>query len=214
MSKRHSASAISCAPAAGPSTGVTATPPARQDAPQGLGEVGAARRDRRWTWFVLGASVLLALGIVAGVWTLWNRGAFAATGYPAPPADPDWSKAPVTEDERLCADFVKKKNAGDPAAAELLGRTPAVPSEPVSRVEADRLQTDYFLRQDVHIVGTRRGPTPGTLILSTKGVVRAPRLEVHEGDSASTEARAMYSPDLTVEVHDGKIFGVRPALGQ
>jgi hypothetical protein len=143
-------------------------------------------------------------------------GAVLLSGCTDPPdtGKDDWSKAPQTEDERLAAKFIHLKNDGDPAAEELLGRQPAVPSESVSRAEADRLQTDFFLRQPLHIVGTRRGGGAGRLILATKGNVSAPRFQVQEGATASSEQRTMSNPDLTIEVHDGKIFGVRPALGQ
>ena len=109
---------------------------------------------------------VLALGLVAGLASLFVSYYGNDAGSPpirpaAAPEAADWSQAPATDEERICVQFLQLKNAGDPAADKLLGPAPAVPAAPVSREEAERLQTDFFLRQDFRVVGTgatgRRG---------------------------------------------------------
>jgi hypothetical protein len=120
----------------------------------------------------------------------------------------DWSKAPDTAEERLCARFIQLKNSGDPAALELLGPPPGVPDAPITTEEADRLDTDFFLRQDASILGVGRGQRSGTLMLYVKGSVSAPTFSVQTATGVQTHQRVMFNPDLTVEVRDGQIHGV------
>ena len=125
----------------------------------------------------------------------------------AEPAPRDWSQAPETPEERLCAEFMQRKNAGAPAP-ELLGPPPAVPDGPVSPEEADRLDTEFSLRQDVHFSGVGRAAKPGELVLCAKGSVSAPELRVRTASGVETHQRVMFNPDVTVEVRDGRIYGV------
>lgn len=124
----------------------------------------------------------------------------------------DWSRAPVAGDERVCTQFIQLKNAGDPAAVNLLGPAPAIPDGPVSRIAADRLQADIFLRQDVRIVGVGRDRATRGLVLFTSGNVSAPTLHVRTATGVETAQRTMSNPDLTVEVRDGRIYGVAASL--
>ena len=79
-------------------------------------------------------------------------------------------------------------------------------------MEADRLQTDFFLRQDVRIVGAGRDKATGALVLYTKGNVSAPTLHVKTETGVETAQRTMANPDLVVEVRDGRIYGVAAHL--
>ena len=103
--------------------------------------------------------------------------------------------------------FMQAKNAGAPAP-ELLGPPPAVPDGPVSPEEADRLDTEFSLRQDVHFSGVGRAAKPGELVLCAKGSVSAPELRVRTASGVETHQRVMFNPDVTVEVRDGRICGV------
>jgi hypothetical protein len=218
MSKRRPSSQIAKTPSSHGRQDFTHVPPAPARPavpPGGVPDLQLPGLWGRRTALGVAVAVIFATLLIGLGW--FNRAALLSafgsnSGAPLD-VDADWSKAPVNEDERVAAEFVQLKNAGDPSAAGLLGRTPASPPDAVSRAEADRLQTDFFLRQDLHIVGARRGRSPGTLVLATKGNVSAPGLLVQEGAAASSEQRTMSNPDLTVEVRDGKIFGVRCDLG-
>ena len=100
------------------------------------------------------------------------------------------------------------KNKGDPAAAALLGPPTAAPNGPVSQEEADRLDTEYFLRQDIHFTGVGRAAKPGQLVLCAKGSVSAPELHVRTASGVESRQRVLFNPDITVEVRDGRIYGV------
>jgi hypothetical protein len=128
------------------------------------------------------------------------------------PTGPDWSLTPSTPDERVCTQFIHLKNADDATAVTLLGPVPAISDGPVSRVEADHLQAEFFLRQDVRIVGVGRDRRTKALVLYTKGNVFAPTLQVKTATGAETAQRTMSNPDLTVEVRDGRIYGVAANL--
>ncbi len=155
----------------------------------------------QWAALVCGAALLLG-GCSPSSGS--SSGNHAAVVEPPPS---DWSQAPQTPEERLCAEYIQRKNAGTPAA-ELLGPPPAVPDGPVSREEADRLDTEFFLRQDVHFSGVGRAAKPGQLALCAKGSVSAPELRVRTASGVETHQRVMFNPDVTVEVRDGRIYGV------
>ena len=103
----------------------------------------------------------------------------------------------------LCYQFRDRKNAGDPTAADLLGPAPVVPATPVSPEEADRLQTEFFLRQDLRLVGVAWDAQPRKPVLYTHGNVAAPTLPVQTGAGVETAQRTMANPDLVVEVRGG-----------
>lgn len=174
---------------------------------------------RRRFYLRPGGRVLIGLAIIvlAGAVVCWQRYDPALVGahHPAAPASApagDWSQTPVTQEEQVCAEFIRLKNAGNPAALALLGPAPAVPDAAVTRAEADRLQTECFLRQDVHITGVGRNKQTGALVLYARGNVSAPTLRVQAAGGAESVQRTMANPDLTVEVHDGRIRGVSSDL--
>jgi hypothetical protein len=215
MSQRKTSSAISrTKPVAADGQGIGKAPRARppygaDDAPNvrprflGLPRTGA---------LLIGLIVFLLAG--GAIWWLLLRSTAASVGGPATPtpAAGDWSQTPVSEDEHICARFVRLKNAGDPAAFDLLGPAPAMPDGPLTLDQADRLETEYFLRQDVRFTGAGRDPRTGALVLYAKGNVSAPTLRVTTGEGAENVQRTMSNPDLTVEVRDGRIYGVAAGL--
>jgi hypothetical protein len=134
---------------------------------------------------------------------------------------PDWE--PKSAADRLVDRFVKLRDARDRAALRLLGRVPEVPDGPVSEAEAERLQTDFFLRdKDLRFRLVCRGEpdgnggirdTPGLYTLLGEGYVTAPAIGVKTDKGVDPPAQRMMShPALVVEVRGGKIFGVRATL--
>jgi hypothetical protein len=118
--------------------------------------------------------------------------------------------------EPVCQHFMALKNAGDPRADELLAPRPAVPDEAVSQEEADRLDADIMLHQPFHVREVRALPASGDepkhFVLVVQGSVASERLRVRTAGGVEAAQRAMWSPDLLVEVREGKICGIRPML--
>lgn len=146
--------------------------------------------------------------------------AFAA-GCPSTPATvtaPEVKARTLTEEEeKVCREFIRLKNAKDPAANDLLGPAAVIPDEPVSPEEAQRLQTEAFLRGDYEITDVWSRPatagSPTTpIILVTKGAFEGVRLKIKTPSGVDVVTRSMAHPDLIVEVRDGKIHGVRADL--
>src|SRR5205823_2138386 len=94
----------------------------------------------------------------------------------------------------------------------LLGPAPSVPAAPISQEEADRLQADFFLREDVRIVGVGRDRRTRALVLFARGNVSAPALPVRTAGGVESAQRTMANPDLSVEVRDGRVYGVAANL--
>jgi hypothetical protein len=114
---------------------------------------------------------------------------------------------------RLCRQFMELKNAGDPRAHGLLGPLPAVPEGPVPASEADRLDAEFMLHQPFRVREVaREAAAPAHFVLVVDGSLASERLVVRTPTGTETRQRAMWSPDLVVEVRDGKIHGIRPAL--
>ena len=217
MEKHDSSSAISPTTPAAKSQGVVETP--TSPAPYGPEDAPEIRRTS-WVWtspaviaLAIGLTVTPVVCVVMGLW-LGDKFPPAAVSGPsaATPLTGDWSQTPVTDEEHICARFVRLKNADDPAAFELLGPAPAVPDGPVTKAQADRMQTDFFLRQDVHFTGVGRDKRTGALVLYAKGNVSAPTMPVQTANGVESAQRTMSNPDLTVEVRDGRICGVSSDL--
>jgi hypothetical protein len=137
----------------------------------------------------------------------------SAGGTSAVPLAPQDADSPEV---RLCRQFMDLKNAGDPQADRLLAPAPAVPETAVAPAEADRLDAEVMLRQPFHVqeVG-RDAAAPGAagrFVLVVNGSVAAGRVVVRTPTGEETRQRAMWSPDLVVDVREGKIHGVRPQL--
>jgi hypothetical protein len=144
--------------------------------------------------------------------------AFAPGCVPGPPTLP--LTPPVTprtlteEEEKVCREFIRLKNAKDSAANELLGPAPMVSDEPVSPEEAQRLLTDCFLRGDYEITdlwspNATAGSASPPVILVTKGDPKVMRLRIRTPTGVDVVDRSILNPDLMVEVRDGKIYGIR-----
>lgn len=121
---------------------------------------------------------------------------------------------PLSPEETLCRQFVELKNAGNPEANNLLGPPPVVPATSVSPEEAQRLDTEIFLRRDYRIVEVRRadpgeGSPPRLFVFVVDGNLVSEPMRVGRDDVST---RQIYNPDLTVEVRDGKIHGVRSGI--
>jgi hypothetical protein len=141
-----------------------------------------------------------------GLLTLLSAAAMLL-GCPSSPSPP----------EKICREFARLKTRGEATANNLLGPAPSVPSEPVSPEEAQRLQTEFWLRGDFEItdVWSTGGQPDGqsaTYTLVTKGTFPATELKVRTPDGIDVVNRSMAHADLFVEVKDGKIYGVRADL--
>jgi hypothetical protein len=91
------------------------------------------------------------------------------------------------------------------------------PEQAVSPEEANRLQTDSFLRGDLRILEIRRERgekgSPQRYRLVTHGDVASQTLTIKTDKGTERSQRTMSHPDLIVEVgDDGKIYGVRAEL--
>jgi hypothetical protein len=139
-----------------------------------------------------------------------------------PPADllkPEEYRALAarTAEGKICLEFADWVNAGDAPPAGLLGPKPAVPTEPVAREEADRLDAEFILRQRYRVLEVRPHESPKDgpprFLLVLKGSVASEHLQVRnpKGEIEPSQ-RALSNPDVIVEVRDGKIYGVRAQL--
>src|SRR5262249_20809212 len=108
-------------------------------------------------------SVSVLIGVVVGAIICYVVGCAPVRTEPAV------KERVVTPGERLCLDFMERKNRGDPTANDLLGPALVVPPNPVTEEEGQRLDTEIFLRRDYrireeHPAGTGRrllGPAGG-----------------------------------------------------
>jgi hypothetical protein len=129
---------------------------------------------------------------------------------------------PLSEEDRLIDRFVTLHKAGDKAALDLLGPAPVFDDEPVSEKTAESRQTDFYLRSDLQFRDIRRGEpdgnggrraVPGRYTIVTKGSVSSPKLNIRTERGIEREAQEhLTSPDLVVEVREGKIYGLRAEL--
>jgi hypothetical protein len=204
MKKRRRSSTITGQPGAPPEDRLTSQPSAPPVAP-GIPQAPDVRLpvwQRVYRVLVIGFSLLVVLPILAAM-MFSNK--WSGPLAPGP--------AQLSDDEVLCDRFVRLRNAGHAAADALLGRVPVVPDAPVSPEEANRLQTDFFLREPVEIRTVERAPGgPPRFVLAAKGNVAAPALSVRTSAGVERSQRTMTNPDLVVEVRDGKIYGVRSEL--
>lgn len=197
-------------PSTRPTSVTTQTKPPASNQPRHVVAPPSLRKSRSWLfWAFLGLAVL---GALAGFWVTRpdNKGGNRE----------GWE--PVTDQDEIVQRFVQWHNTGDPRARELLGRTPSVPEEPITPEEADRLQTDFFLRNpgkivDVwrreHLGGGQWRPLPGNqYLLVVEGGFASPRIPVREDGHVHRGQRVLKNPDLIVEVRDGKLYGVRAQI--
>jgi hypothetical protein len=122
-----------------------------------------------------------------------------------------------TPQGQLCLRFADQVNRDKVPAADLLGPAPAAPTAPVSPEEAARLDAEFILRNTYRISEVRpyESPKDGPprFLFVLKGSVTSERLKVKTSKGDIEEGqRTMGSPDVIVEVRDGKIYGVRAQL--
>jgi hypothetical protein len=152
---------------------------------------------------VLRGGVLLGLGaILASLLIAVGMGCFK-------------SKEDESSNLAVCRKFMRLKNAGDPAANDLLAGKPDVPEEPVSPEEAEQLDAAFMLRDDFTIAEVRRadGDADGSrFVLVIKGGVGSERFSVQTLDGPESRYRAIGNPDILVEVKDGRIHGLKAQI--
>jgi hypothetical protein len=203
MPPQRTLSRITQQPGKKSSTGITSTPPTRPVPPN------VPRRQP------VGGIVILLVAIAGGVGAgLVARNHFTQNELAPVPQGPAF-------EEPLLGRFVKLHNAGDPDAAVLLGPQPRVPDRALSPVEAEKLQTEFFLRQKTEIKeysrkrftsGRWRTLPEGQFVLVVKGHLAAPPMKVRTDKGVKTSQAMLYNPDLIVEVREGTIHGVRAEL--
>jgi hypothetical protein len=159
-------------------------------------EQPALPRRSRYPFVILG--VVLVLLVLAGC---------AAYHYSTTKADQE------TAELDLCRRFMALKNAGDPAANDLLGPAPVVPADALSPEEADRLHAEFFLRGDYRVESVRpetadvSGPA-ARFVLVLRGEVTSPRIKQTAPGGVDTINRSMKDPEVVVRVQDNKLRAV------
>jgi len=178
-------------------------------APAFTPEVVTLPGSRRTLFVVLLAIGVIVVGVAAGVFIeVWKGDVYFHDFYFRPSGD---ASRVVSSEMQLCEKYRMLKNDGNPEAGKLLTPLPAVPVDPISQEEADRLQANCFLHQDIRILAVRGAPS-SRFVLVTEGNVSAPTLQVRSGTRVDRIQRAMISPDLIVEVRDGIIHGIRAEM--
>jgi len=105
-------------------------------------------------------------------------------------------------------EFVRLKNIGDDRAHELLAETPAKLKGPVSEEEAARLDAIYLLSKKLEILEVKPRPK-SQYVLVVRGVFDTEPLQVQSTNGVQRWQRSLFDPDITVEIRDGKIHGVK-----
>lgn len=126
-------------------------------------------------------------------------------------------QTPESPELKLCRRFAALKNAGSPAADDLLGPAPAVPHEPVSPQEAERLDAEFALRRPFQVLDVRPalGRDAGEasrFVLVLHGWVSSEDFQVKTPNGVEAHNRHLMHPDVLVEVRDGRIYGVLARL--
>jgi hypothetical protein len=147
----------------------------------------------------------------------------APTIVTVPGKPPPWM--PRTAEDQLVDRFMRLKNAKDPEAEAMLGPAAVVPERPLRKAEAEALQAQVFLRDDLHVeevlrysdLAAHQGEQGAatSYVLVTKGNVSAPRLSIWKDDKeteAESSQRTMSNPDIHVRVENGRIVPRRPEL--
>jgi hypothetical protein len=206
MGKRRSNRSVTAEPTAGAPTGITGSV-----SPQPIIPPSDPPSSSNSLFLILsGVGLLAVIGLIAVVWSR----SFNDDDHPDP-TKPKVQKGKwevVTADDGVCDSFVRQRKAAEPGANDLLGPAPVVPDRALTADEADSLQAEFFLRDDLWILEIRKTQIPNRYCFVSQGNVAAPRLEVRRNNDVTSEQRTMSNPDLYVEVRDGKIYGVRATL--
>jgi hypothetical protein len=174
-------------------------------------------------WLVVAALVAVSVGAAIKLAGKWEDD--LAPTSKAKAESKRWKPepwTPRTAEEHVIDRFFSLRQAGDKSALDLLREAPVFDDVPVKKETADRRQTDFFLRSDLRFRDVWRGEPdgnggqkamPGRYTIVTKGNASSPNLRIRTESGVEPPSQLMMAnPDLVVEVHDGKICGVRAEL--
>jgi hypothetical protein len=147
------------------------------------------------------------------LWVVWLAVAVAVAGV-------GWaawvSYGPAPDGKAVCERFAQLKNAGDPAAEDLLGPVLAVPQGTISPEEAEPINADALLRgPGLRVLKVRPDPSArdgGRFLLATQGGAAGPTMRVRSGETVDRVQKVVSNPEIVVEVRDGKLYGLRVQL--
>jgi hypothetical protein len=146
-------------------------------------------------------------------WVVWLVVAVVVAGAGGA-AWVSYGRAP--DGQALCEQFAQLKNAGDPAAEDLLGPALAVPQDPIFPEQAEPINADALLRgpglRVVKVRPDRSAPDGHRFLLVTQGGSAGPVMHVRSGQTVDRVQKVVSNPELVVEVRDGKLYGVRVQL--
>ena len=143
-------------------------------------------------------------------------------GRVAKPADlrtPEEYRAEVAQsaEGRLCLAFADKVNTEKKVPIDLLGPAPNVPDTPVSPPAGERLDAEFILRDHYRILEVRpsaKGPDGAPRFLFVlKGAVNSQEFPIRTAEGKIEKGRrSMSSPEVIVEVRDGKLYGIKAQI--
>jgi hypothetical protein len=190
--------------------------------PRDVPVIALPSQGPRFRWLVLATIVVVCAGAVL-LLTLPNGG--EADAAKAKTERTRWKPErwePLSADDNIIDRFFTHRKAGDKAALEFLGPAPDFDEEPVTEETAAARQTDFFLRSPLEFRDIWRGepdgrggqrPSAHRYTLVTRGNVSSPPLNIRTDGGIRTRVQEhTSSPDLVVEVRDGKIYGLRAEL--
>ncbi len=159
----------------------------------------ARRRFRYWPETV----VILLAGLALAAYAAYH------IGYPTGTAEKE-ADSPELD---LCRRFMALKNDRDPAAGDLLGPAPVVPTSPVSPEEADRLHAEFFLHDNYRVASVQPetekvSGSDARFVLALKGGVSSPIIRQTGPNGTDAINRSLSDPDIIVRVEGKKILAV------
>jgi hypothetical protein len=184
-----------------------------------------ATENSLFRWLALAAMVGVCAGAIAlfmlpDLWKRDARGTVKSRAEGKRWKPQPWE--PATADDGVIDRFFTLRKAGDKKALELLGPAAVFDDEPVSEKTAAARQTDFCLRSDLQLRDIWRGEPDGNggqrstarcYTIVTKGNASSPPLNIRTNRGIQMQVQEhLSSPDLVVEVRDGKVYGVRTEL--
>lgn len=178
--------------------------PARERNEPEQGPPGGASR----AYLHLSLTVALLIGVVVAAYALWSRTGEAPKEQAA---------------EEILTQFARLHATDREAALRLLGPEMVFGPEPVSEAKAETYYADHLLRSPrLEVVKVLPGEPDGKVQKTSRGkftlvtrspIVRTPTLRVlrANGEVWGQDQQIM-SPDIVVEVRDGKIVALRTEL--
>ncbi len=193
--------------------------------PQNVQGITPPPESSLFRWLALAGMVAVCAGAVVlfmlpDLWKQDARGTAKARAQSKRWKPEPWE--PATADDGVIDRFFTLQKAGDKKALELLGPAPVFDDEPVSEKTAAARQTDFCLRSDLQFRDIWRGEPDGNggqrqsarrYTIVTKGNVSSPPLNIRTSRGIQMQVQEhLSSPDVVVEVRDGKIYGLRTEL--